>query len=339
MTRYSALLPGVLLALAAGAAVPAQAQARIVVDSTGSRRLEVDGGAVRPGRWLYTFSLRSDSGSAMPVVPPSASPRVVPLARPDTGVVRTDTGVVKTEPALVQPNTGIVRGDSMRVPGDSVARHDGTARRDSTARQAADALVWRDSVRFLGEVEVAIAPSDYGGMPSWLLTETGVRDGAIVADSLWLTRSQLRPQHWAATLGNAALALEFVRDTIYGATSSPVRRRSVLLAEPHDLLVNGAMTDVVLRLLPLSPHVSDSVSVLVVDIGGAAAPPAKLTVVGEELVTAVAGIYDAWVVELETERGRATFWVRKADSVVLRAEQRLPQLGGMVLRRELVRGG
>jgi len=193
------------------------------------------------------------------------------------------------------------------------------------------------AVTYLGVIELAVDSASYGGVPSWLLTESGTREESIIADSLWLDRSSFRPRHWSSAIGSAGLALEFSRDTIYGATTSPLRRRSIVLAAPGDLLVNAAMTEVLLRLLPLGPGVADSLSVLVVDVGGAAVLPAKLTVTGEERIVVVAGVYDAWVVELETERGSATYWVRKDGPVVLRSDQRLPQLGGAILRRELVR--
>jgi hypothetical protein len=360
--------------LATVASTSAQAQAYVTIDSLGARRIVAYYPSLQSGRWLYTVTLRMDSMARAYAEGIARHSRRI--AHEDTGVVPGDSGAARNDTAVARADSGIVRADSARAFADDLARFrdsltmrssnrlirtdtvpqppgpplpndttfvradTGVAHADSTAsRVDGVASPVRDdtSVTYLGVVELAVDSASYGGVPSWLLTESGTREESRIADSLWLDRSSFRPRHWSSAIGSAGLALEFSRDTIYGATTSPLRRRSIVLAAPGDLLVNTAMTEVLLRLLPLDLGVTDSLSVLVVDVGGAAVLPAKLTVTGEERIVVVAGVYDAWVVDLETERGSATYWVRKDDPVVLRSDQRLPQLGGAILRRELVR--
>lgn len=371
MTRGRALLVS-LLATVASTSV--QAQAYVTVDSVGTRRIVAYYPSLQTGRWLYTVTLRMDSLARAYADGIARHGRQI--AHGDTSAVLGDSGAARNDTAVVRADSGSLRADSARARADELARFrdslamrssnrlirtdtlprpagpplpndttfvrtdTGVAHADSTASQADNvAPPMRDdtAVTYLGVIELGVDSASYGGVPSWLLTESGRREETLVADSLWLDRASFRPRHWSAAIGSAGLALEFSRDTIYGATTSPLRRRSIVLAAPGDLLVNTAMTEVLLRLLPLGPGVADSLSVLVVDVGGAAVLPAKLTVTGEERIVVVAGVYDAWVVELETERGSATYWVRKDDPVVLRSDQRLPQLGGAILRRELVR--
>jgi len=195
------------------------------------------------------------------------------------------------------------------------------------------------TVRPLGEVEIRVAESTYAGTPSWLFTETGLRAGAVVADSLWLTRDGLKPQHWSATLGPARLVAEFARDTIYSAIAEPLGRRSLVAPSVPKLLVSEAMSDVVLTLLPLDSTFADSVAIMAIDVGAMGTPAARIKVEGEERVVVPAGTFDAWIVSLESERGGARVWVTKGTPrVVLRTEQTLPALNGAVLRRDLLRG-
>lgn len=194
--------------------------------------------------------------------------------------------------------------------------------------------------RLLGEVEIRVAESTYAGAPSWLLTEVGLRSGAVVADSLWVTRDSLRPQHWSATQGPARLVAEFTRDTIYSAITAPTGRRSLVAPSAPKLLVNQAMSDLIISLLPLEPLFQDSLAIVAIDVGAVTVPPAQIVVEGAERVVVPAGTFDAWIVSLESERGGARVWVSKDEGsppTVLRTEQTLPAMGGAVLRRDLLR--
>jgi hypothetical protein len=193
------------------------------------------------------------------------------------------------------------------------------------------------SVRPLGVVEHTVTEGTHAGLTSWVFTSTGSRGGVAVAETLWVTRDGLAAQHWASSVGPSRLSAEFTRDTAYIAVSTPMGRKSIASYSPPGVLVNEPMTDAVLGLLPLTEGYVDSMSVLVVDVGGSAAAPARLTTEGQERVTVPAGTFDAFVVSLELERGGARYWIDKTSRVVLRSEQTLPELGGAVLRRELLR--
>ncbi|HKO15026.1 MAG TPA: hypothetical protein VJU87_02250 [Gemmatimonadaceae bacterium] len=198
--------------------------------------------------------------------------------------------------------------------------------------------VTQDSTaRPLGELRVDVDESTYAGAPAWLLTRAGQRGVQAIVESLYVARADLRPLHWSAAQGLARLAVEFTGDSIFGAMTSPLGKRNIVLAGRRDLLASAGAVDAMLATLPLVPGWHDSASVMVVDPGGSTIAPATLVVEGEELVTAPAGSFDCWIVSLATERGTERLWVRKTDGVVVRSEQRLPQLpgGGAVLERVL----
>ena len=225
------------------------------------------------------------------------------------------------------------------VAGDTSAHHltlDGT--RLHPGRWLYLLTLTTDTVtRPLGTLEHVLAEGTHGGVPSWVFSAEGARAGETVAESLWVTRDSMRTQRWMSVNGPSRLSAEFARDTMYAVVSAPTGRKSIVTYTRPDVLVNEPMTDAVLGLLPIVTGYRDSVEVLVVDLGGCASAPARLTTEGEERLTVPAGTFDALVVTLEAERGATRFWIDKDTRVVLRSEQTLPELGGAVLRRDLVR--
>jgi hypothetical protein len=109
----------------------------------------------------------------------------------------------------------------------------------------------RDSIVVLGQREVVLSAATYAGLPAWLFVET--RTGAVPSIESLYVAPNLKPIHWSSALGPARLGVEFVGDSIYGATTAPTGRRNIVLAGRPDLLVSGAMAEAFLPLLPLAP--------------------------------------------------------------------------------------
>jgi hypothetical protein len=170
-----------------------------------------------------------------------------------------------------------------------------------------------------------------------LETRTG-NGAAVFVDSLF-TDMGLRPLHWSASLGSARLAAEFRADTVFGATSAPPGRRSMVGALPSGALVSTAMLESVLRLLPLQSTWEDSATVVSVTPGSNAIVPTRLAVIGEDRVRVPAGQFDCWVVSVRADAGRSLYWVTKRDPIVVRAAMDVPSMGGAQLIYALTRIG
>jgi hypothetical protein len=179
-----------------------------------------------------------------------------------------------------------------------------------------------DSTFVIGLREVAMLPSIYAGAPSWLLVET--RSGAVPSvESLYVARD-MRPIHWSSALGAARLGAQFVGDSIYGATSSPVGRQNIVVRGRPDLLVSSMMVEALLPLLPLTVGWVDSVGVLAVDGGNTSVVPAELIVIGEEdLFVDSLPARSSWVVALRTEPRYVLFWIDKETGATLRVQHAL----------------
>jgi hypothetical protein len=184
-----------------------------------------------------------------------------------------------------------------------------------------------DSSVGLGQREVVLDTSTYSGAPAWLLVET--RGGLVpVAESLYLARD-MRPMHWSSVLGVARLAIEFVGDSLYGATSGPMGKHNIVLGGRPDILVSGAMVELLLSLLPLTVNWTDSVAVLSVDLGTSQIVPAELSVVGEEqLMLDSLTARPAWVVTLRAGDRHILYWIDKETGAALRMQQPLPSNAG-----------
>lgn len=191
----------------------------------------------------------------------------------------------------------------------------------------------------LGTRTISASLATYAGTPAWLLLETRFGDGTPYTDSLFTDLSGLRPMHWSAALGSSRLVAEFRGDTVFGATSAPAGRRSMIGVVPNGAIVSTAMLETVMRLLPLQIAYEDSATIVSVTLGSNASLPARLAVIGEDRVRVPAGTFDCWVVSVRADPGRSLYWVTKRDPIVVRAALDVPSFGGAQLIYALTRIG
>jgi hypothetical protein len=206
------------------------------------------------------------------------------------------------------------------------------------ARYSYEVAVTRDGLtQPLGLQTISFADATYAGAPSWLILET--RDGGGIAglDSVLASRDRLTPLHWGASIGQARLAAEFTRDTLYGATSSPLGRRSLVGPAPRGVIASEGMLDGVLQIAPIEYGWTADVTLLVADLTGTRVVAGRLMVEREEEVTVPAGTFPSWVVSLRTGNGDKWLWVSKEHRIVVKSSQAIPQLDGAVLDRVLTR--
>ena len=191
----------------------------------------------------------------------------------------------------------------------------------------------------LGTRTVTTSIANYVGTPAWLLLETRSGDATPYTDSLFTDLSGLRPLHWSAMLGASRLSAEFRGDTVFGVTNAPAGRRSIVTVIPSGAIVNTAMLETVLRLLPLQLAYEDSANVVSVTLGSNASLPTRFAVIGEDRVRVPAGTFDCWVVSVRADAGRSLYWVTKRDPIVVRAALDVPSVGGAQLIYALTRIG
>ena len=188
----------------------------------------------------------------------------------------------------------------------------------------------QDSVVVIGERHLHFDTATYAGIGSWIVVES--RTGVVpAADSLYLARD-LSPVHWSSALGTARLGLEFARDSIYGATTSPMGRQNIVLRSRADLLLSQGMLETLFPLLPLDSTWRDSVTAFALDANANVIERAELAVIGQEdLAVDSLTRTPSWVVALRSTSRQVLYWVDKESRATLRVEQAVaPHVGTLL---------
>lgn len=173
----------------------------------------------------------------------------------------------------------------------------------------------------LGVRTVQISDSPMAGIPGWLLAESRAGSAVPTTDSLWLSRADLSPQRWIATIGRTQLAASFTPDSVYGAVQSYRGRSSFSAALPPGALLTPGMVDRVVELLPLRTGYRASTWLLLMEQGAARALPAELAVEREDRTRVGSSDVTCWVVLLRAGVMEERLWVSKDAPRVVRTEQ------------------
>jgi len=174
----------------------------------------------------------------------------------------------------------------------------------------------------LGTRTVDVSESQLGGATVWVIAER--REGTVVptSDSLWLTRAELAPERWVASIDRTKMAASFSKDSMFGAIQSYEGRASFTSAVAPGVLITPGMTERIIELLPLRAGYHALASLLLVDTGTPRTLPAELIVEREDRVRIDTRDVDAWVVLLRAGAIEERLWVSKSDRRVVRTEQR-----------------
>jgi len=183
----------------------------------------------------------------------------------------------------------------------------------------------------LGTRTVDVRESQLGGTDVWLIAER--REGTVVptSDSLWLTRAELAPERWIATIDKTQMAASFSKDSVFGAIQSYQGRASFSSPVAAGSLITPGMTERIIELLPLQLGYHALATLLLLDAGTPRTLPAELLVEREDRARIGGGDVDCWVVLLRAGSLEERLWLSKGDRRVLRTEQRT---GGGVLVAE-----
>ncbi len=213
------------------------------------------------------------------------------------------------------------------TPADSLAsfeRPNGSLLRVGTLTYLVTLTKTDGSTTALGTRTVTVSDSPLGGTPSWLIAES--RRGTVVetTDSVSLSRTDLAPERWTATIGRSQLGASFTRDSVFGAVQSYRGRASFALAVPANTLLSAGMVERVLELLPLREGYHAGASLLLVDGLTPRVVPAEIAVERSERVMVGTREVGAWRVTLRWESKEQRLWIGKDDLRVVRTEQALP---------------
>jgi hypothetical protein len=174
----------------------------------------------------------------------------------------------------------------------------------------------------LGTRTVEVSESQLGGASVWVIAER--REGTVVptSDTLWLSRAELAPERWAASIDRTQMAASFSKDSVFGAIQSYQGRASFSSPVAPGALITPGMTERIIEQLPLRVGYHALASLLLLDSGTPRTLPAELIVEREERMRIGPGDVDCWVVLLKAGSIEERLWVSTRDRRVVRTEQR-----------------
>lgn len=180
----------------------------------------------------------------------------------------------------------------------------------------------RDTLRTaLGTRSVVVQEATLAGVPTWLVTESRTGTAVETSDSLHLSRADLSPQRWTASIGSSQIAVSFARDSMYGAAQTYQGRSSFTAPMPRGALLTAGMVERIVELLPLGPGYRSAASLVLLEMGTPRAIPGQLSVDREERVTLPDREADCWVVTLAAGTLSQRLWVTKDAPRVVKTEQ------------------
>jgi hypothetical protein len=270
---------------------------------------------------LASFALTMSACARTPVAAPAPGP--APTVEPVSPVTPTPAPV--TAPVIPAP---IQRPPQ---PGDSLIPFE----RPNGALLRTGALVYEltstrgDVVAPLGVRTVNVTESSLGGAPSWLIAESRTGTALETSDSLFVTRADLAPTRWVATVGKAQLAASISRDSLFGGMQTYQGRSSFTTALPAGALLTPGMVERIVELLPLQIGYRSAASLVLLELGTPRTVAATFAVDREERLTMPSGQQlDCWVVTLRAGPLEERLWVSKEGSRVVKTEQAIP--GGVL---------
>lgn len=173
----------------------------------------------------------------------------------------------------------------------------------------------------LGVRTVTVSESVVAGSPAWLIVERRTGSAVETSDSLVLSRADLSPQRWVATIGAAQLAASFSRDSMFVAMQSYQGRASFASAVPAGALLTGGMVERIVEMMPLAIGFRAGASILLFEMGTPRTIPAEVRVDRDELLVLPDRSLDCWVVALRAGAIEQRLWVTKESPRVVKTEQ------------------
>jgi hypothetical protein len=269
----------------------------------------------------------------VPIVLTASACARTPVAAPAPVPNPTAQPTPPTTPTPVPVTTPVTQAPVHRVPqpGDSLIpfeRPNGALLRTGTLVYDL-ASTRSDLVSPLGIRTVSVSESSLGGAPSWLIAESRTGTALATSDSLFVTRADLAPTRWVATVGRTQLAASISRDSLFGGMQTYQGRSSFTTALPPGALLTPGMVERIVELLPLQIGYRAAASLMLLELGSPRTVPANLAVEREERLTLPSGQQiDCWVVTLRAGPLEERLWVSKEGSRVIRTEQAIP--GGVL---------
>jgi hypothetical protein len=177
----------------------------------------------------------------------------------------------------------------------------------------------------LGFRTLELREDSYHGVPAWRLVDSRQLATVTLADTLFLSRSDLTPLHHVMHAPGSDVTTDFGADSIRATfTGEQGAAREAIAAEPS-VLASLYLLEALVGVAPLDSSWRGGARLAAIGRDGAGIVPVVLHTTGQERVLIPDGPADCWVLSLQVGKGGQRLWVRKSDGVVVK--ERIPVVG------------
>jgi hypothetical protein len=227
--------------------------------------------------------------------------------------------------ALFVPTAGMAQGDGAPATAPPVVSPAIAARLKPGKRVYVTRLMSDGAPQPLGLRTIEVRAATYHGSDAWSIVDTRELQNATLAETLYVSRSDLTPLHRVAHFPGQDIDATFASDSIRTTFAGDSGTRVVAIRNERGIVASLYLLQVLVGLdqLHVGWHGSARLPAVSPDEGGVVS--VRLSTIGEETVRAPDGDFPCWVVAVDIGPGRQRLWVRKTDGVVVK--ERVPVVG------------
>jgi hypothetical protein len=182
---------------------------------------------------------------------------------------------------------------------------------------------------------LTVEPATRDGQAAWLVVDTKAASDRIDSDSLFVTRATFTPLLELVHRGAAFAISRFVNDSVKIQIQTERGPAAMSVAMPRGTIVNGAMLEVAMRLLPLAEGWAGHVEMLAVGSMGGATIPIDLRLEGVDTITVPAGTFSCWRFSRSIQGADQRFWIDRKGRALVKMSTTSPSSPDMILEMAL----
>ncbi|HXY31719.1 MAG TPA: hypothetical protein VEI06_13495 [Gemmatimonadaceae bacterium] len=170
----------------------------------------------------------------------------------------------------------------------------------------------------LGHRTLEVVSSAYDGAPAWLVVDSRETRTFSLAESLYVAKSDLAPQHRIAHSAEDDVVAHYTRDSIVTTFAGQSGVKRVALPNEPSLVASLAFLEPLMQIEPLAEGWHATAPIVFVGPVEHGRTLLDLSVVGSDATLIPDGQFDAWVVSVKVGDSEEKLWVRKSDRVVIK---------------------
>jgi hypothetical protein len=190
----------------------------------------------------------------------------------------------------------------------------------------------------LGFRSLELSDATYNGANAWLLMESRTMGTVVLAESLFVSKSNGAPLYRVAHTPDSQIDTHFTPDSVVTTFSGDSGVVRVSLPDEAGLVGNIYWLEPVLATLPLANGWKGNATTLFVGRHDHARVVMQMEVVGQDSVQVPDGTFDCWMMNLQVGDTQEHLWIRKSDRVLIKQDTPVAGIAGAKVQLLLAEG-